>query len=259
MINLERLPNVVSVTLDTEYVKNTGNYPKELIETTEKLASNAVSVVEKFYKLQFEATIPIFITDRRGIDTAAKEHSTQRWVVGLTSDNGIYLLDPRLYPNLAATYGLESQTDHFFSEEVFEQLIRHEIGHKAFLQRGNVPFRYSDYFRWFNEGIQGYMAGQHRKNLELKPDLEVIQDRTVKGYNAHCTKIIVKLEELQGKDRIQEGTLYILDSLKNKMEILKDEEFEVKKSEINNTFDQSFEHAFGIKPKKEALEKLFQQ
>lgn len=114
---------------------------------------SALEELNTFFKIKWTRNTPkIFLISSREEFDNIYGKKTEEWVVGTTmgSSHNIYLLAPESY---------EKHSNHTYSEEEYEALLKHEMSHLY------TRIFYQDYIpRWLIEGVAIYSSGQ----LELK-------------------------------------------------------------------------------------------
>lgn len=114
---------------------------EEFIKTTKRELENF---------LNYEAGYPLifFINSRKEMDLIWGK-KTEKWFVGASKNNSIYIFDPKVFA---------SESTH--KKDEFWQVFKHEYFHVYFAQitKGHFP-------RWLNEGLACYFSG---KKLVLK-------------------------------------------------------------------------------------------
>ncbi|OGY93725.1 MAG: hypothetical protein A2406_04125 [Candidatus Komeilibacteria bacterium RIFOXYC1_FULL_37_11] len=103
-----------------------------------------------FFHFKIVEPLIFLVTTRRDLDLLVGR-KTERWFVGMTKNNCIYILDKKKFAK---------QSNH--KEEDFWQTLKHEYSHIYYTQitKSHYPF-------WLNEGLACLLSG---KKLVLKKD-----------------------------------------------------------------------------------------
>lgn len=251
----EKPQSMVYTYVDKDYKRGLEGDIQEVVTKTDTLAKRALVEVEAFYKTSLTKDVAVYITDRDGMDRGSMGDKTHRWVVGLRSSKGIYLLDPHLYANTAKNNGYEPETDHFYDEVSYYRRIKHEIGHEVFECTCGIPPGSRDFLKWFNEGVQYYMAGQ----LVGEPktfDTAFLHDNLARGRYQNQAQVIKKLVEKFGEEEFRNRLLSILNTLRIAYLEIGNHTTVDESDKLKVVFEVSFEKEFGIKPNDEDLNNL---
>lgn len=127
----------------------------------EKFYNNAIKELNSFYRVDWNRNKPkVFLISSREEFDKLYGKKTEEWVVGTTlgSSHNIYLLSPDVY---------ESESNHKYSDEEYEALLKHEISH---LYTRTFCKQYQPL--WLIEGIAILSSGQ----LERKPAIKQFEN-----------------------------------------------------------------------------------
>lgn len=103
---------------------------------------------EDFFELKMELKVEILIIKSRSKLDSIKGEVTEKWVVGFTRNETIYILDPDIF---------EEESTH--KKEEFWQVLKHEYSHICFRFITNGESKPV----WLNEGLAVYIAGQKKR------------------------------------------------------------------------------------------------
>ncbi|MDP2628465.1 MAG: hypothetical protein Q8P15_01050 [Nanoarchaeota archaeon] len=124
---------------------------------TEMVYKKSMIELSKFYGLNWIKNRPsiIFVDTRKEINKL-KSRKTEKWVIGWSERNKIFLLNPKKY---------KKESNHKYFRKEFIALIKHELSHSFF----SMKTRRASYKPlWLNEGIAIFVSGQNK--FKKKPE-----------------------------------------------------------------------------------------
>lgn len=122
----------------------------------EKSFNNSMNELDKFFKLGWNTNKPniILVEDRKTIDKLL-QRKTQRWIVGWSRGNDIYLLNYKNY---------NKESSNIYSEKEYFKLLKHELAHCF----SNIISNYASKPAWLLEDISIYLSDQNKSRKRPK-------------------------------------------------------------------------------------------
>jgi len=160
-------------------------------KTLQKYKEEAMKDLNEFFGKNWVYNTPkIFvIDDRKGIDLF-EEKETEDWVVGFSFGNrAVVILNPD---------NISEESCHNGSSYDIAKLIKHELCHLFF----RLKFGLSN-FRWINEGVSLYVAGQLDK-YPMPNKFDGFLDGNVKKIYQESGNAIKLIMDNYGKDKLFE-------------------------------------------------------
>lgn len=171
----------------------------------------ALKELNEFFGKNWVYNTPkLFIVDDRKTIDLLKEDKTEDWIVGWSwGRNAIFILNPR---------NISSESCHDGKTYNIRHLIKHELCH-AFFQTTFGQCK----FKWINEGVSLYVAGQLENYDKPKKFDGFLEDNKIYQESGYAIKLIV---DNFGKEKL--------------FEFLKNQSNTSELEELNSLFEETF-------------------
>ena len=123
----------------------------------EKVYKDSMKDLNKFYEVNWTYGRPnVIIPESRKQIDQLKDTKTERWVVGWSSGQFIYVLDRKNF---------NKESSNKYSESSYSATIKHELSHAFY----NIKSKGKNTPRWLCEGVAIYTSGQNKlKKIPIK-------------------------------------------------------------------------------------------
>lgn len=123
----------------------------------EKIYKDSMKNLNKFYEVNWTYGRPnVLIPESRKQIDQLKDMKTERWVIGWSSGQFIYVLDRKKY---------EKESSNKYSVPFYMATVKHELSHAFY----NIKSKGINTPRWLCEGVAIYTSGQNKlKKMPVK-------------------------------------------------------------------------------------------
>ena len=186
----------------------------------EKIYRESMKELSSFYGANWAYSRPnVIITESRKQINQLKDIKTERWVVGWSSGQSVYILDRKK---------INTESDHTYRKAEYIALLKHEISHSFY----NIISGGKHNPRWLCEGVAIYTSGQNKfkKPLVKFNNFLDFYDKGGSGIYYESGFAVELLVKKYGKKKLLK-LIGSLDTVKNK-----------------NDFSKLFKKIYGFSP-----------